>query len=168
MMKEIKSVKTFVFMRHAKAQKIEIDISDFDRKLTEKGKEDAKIAATTLIKTIPQIDLIISSSAKRTYKTAKIVAEEYGIEKSNIAIFNELYEAELSEYIKVIRNINNEDYKTILIVGHNPTIGAIASVLSNHEIFDFKPGAYAVFQSQLDTFKMFVTAPSKLITSYTP
>jgi phosphohistidine phosphatase len=60
-------MKTIVFMRHAKAEVIKLEKSDFDRKLTDKGKIDAQNAAKSLLKDIHKIDLIITSSAKRTF-----------------------------------------------------------------------------------------------------
>ena len=38
-------MKTIILMRHSKAEQGNFEISDFDRKLTEKGKSDADIAA---------------------------------------------------------------------------------------------------------------------------
>jgi phosphohistidine phosphatase len=81
-------MKTIILMRHSKAEQGNFEISDFDRKLTEKGKSDADIAAKILIKKIKKIDLIVTSSAKRTLKTAKIIAENFEIDKNKIRISN--------------------------------------------------------------------------------
>ena len=161
-------MKTIVFMRHAKAEVIKLEKSDFERKLTDKGKNDAQNAAKSLLKDIHKIDLIITSSAKRTFKTAKIVAEEFDIDKKEILCFDELYEAEHNEYLKVIRSIDDTNINTVLVVGHNPTILAIADAMSSFLFDDFKPGAYVVFNIPIETFKMFVLGPANLLHSYTP
>lgn len=155
-------------MRHAKAEVIKLEKSDFERKLTDKGKNDAQNAAKSLLKDIHKIDLIITSSAKRTFKTAKIVAEEFDIDKKEILCFDELYEAEHNEYLKVIRSIDDTNVNTVLVVGHNPTIFAIADAMSSFLFDDFKPGAYVVFNIPIETFKMFVLGPANLLHSYTP
>lgn len=155
-------------MRHAKAEVIKLEKSDFERKLTDKGKNDAQNAAKSLLKDIHKIDLIITSSAKRTFKTAKIVAEEFDIDKNEILCFDELYEAEHNEYLKVIRSIDDTNVNTVLVVGHNPTIFAIADAMSSFLFDDFKPGAYVVFNIPIETFKMFVLGPANLLHSYTP
>ena len=64
-------------MRHAKAEQGNFETTDFDRKLADKGKNDTNTAAKVLKTHVHKIDLIVSSSSKRTAKTAKIVAENF-------------------------------------------------------------------------------------------
>lgn len=161
-------MKTLILMRHAKAEPGDFDTKDFDRKLSEKGKNDADIAAKVLIKYLPNIDLIVSSSAKRTLKTAKIIALNFGIDKENIESTEYLYESDVEPYIHLIRNLNNEKVNKVLIVGHNPTIGGMASVLSSYQVPEFKPGAFAVFQLPLETWKLFKLTEFKLLHQFTP
>jgi phosphohistidine phosphatase len=160
-------MKTLILMRHAKAEQGNFDVSDFNRKLTEKGKSDAGIAAKILEKKVKKIDLIITSSAKRTLKTAKIVAENFGIDKNKIQSIDEIYEANSDEYIHVLRNLNDEKVNTVIFVGHNPTIGAMAAILSANEIIEFKPSAYAVFNLPIETWKMFRLSSVEVLTNYT-
>ncbi|MCF8429144.1 MAG: phosphohistidine phosphatase SixA [Bacteroidia bacterium] len=161
-------MKTLILMRHAKAEHGNFEISDFDRKLTEKGKSDADIAAKILAKKIKKIDLIVTSSAKRTLKTAKIIAENFDIDKNKIHSINEIYEADSDAYVHVLRSLNDDKVKTVIVVGHNPTIGAMAAILSGNEIVEFKPSSFAVFNLTIDTWKMFRIAKAENILSYTP
>lgn len=154
-------------MRHAKTEEGEFGMSDFDRKLTEKGKQDAIKAAKELKKEISNIDLIIASSAKRTVKTAQIVAEKFIINAEAITITNYLYEAEIAAYISTIKNIDDSINST-LIVGHNPTIAAMAMVLSGHKVNKFKPGSFVVFNLPIDNWKKFNIEASELALSFTP
>ena len=48
-------MKTIILMRHAKAEQGNFEILDFDRKLTDRGKSDADIAAKILSKKIKKI-----------------------------------------------------------------------------------------------------------------
>ena len=66
-------MKIIYFIRHAKAKKIAA--TDFDRALSSKGKEAAKVMAARLKNKNILPELIISSPAKRTAKTAKIIAK---------------------------------------------------------------------------------------------
>jgi phosphohistidine phosphatase len=161
-------MKTIILMRHAKAEHGNFEISDFDRKLTEKGKSDADFAAKTLMKKVKKIDLIVTSSAKRTLKTAKIIAENFDIDKNKIQSINEIYEASSDAYVHVLRSLNDEKVKTVIIVGHNPTIGAMAAILSGNEIIEFKPSSFAVFNLSIDTWKMFRIVKAENILSHTP
>ena len=155
-------------MRHAKAEQGNFETSDFNRKLADKGKIDANSAAKVLKTHLQKIDLIVTSSSKRTAKTAKIVAENFDIDKKEIVFVDELYEAETNAYIHVIRNLSDLDANTVLLVGHNPTIGAMAAIMSDFKIQEFKPGSFAVFQIPLDTWKLFKIEESKLELSHKP
>lgn len=161
-------MKTIILMRHSKAEHGDFDISDFDRKLTEKGKSDADIAAKTLKKKVKKIDLIVTSSAKRTLKTAKIIAENFDIDKNKIQSINEIYEANAEAYIHVIRSLNDEKVKTVIIVGHNPTIGAMAAMMSGNEIIEFKPSSFAVFNLSIETWKIFRVMKAENILCHMP
>ena len=155
-------------MRHAKAEQGNFETSDFNRKLADKGKIDANSASKVLKTHLHKIDLIVTSSSKRTAKTAKIVAENFDIDKKEIVFVDELYEAETNAYIHVIRNLSDMDANTVLLVGHNPTIGAMAAIMSDFKIQEFKPGSFAVFQIPLDTWKLFKIEESKLELSHKP
>jgi phosphohistidine phosphatase len=155
-------------MRHAKAEQGNFEVIDFDRKLTDKGKFDADFAAKILLKKIKKIDLIVTSSAKRTLKTAKIISKNFEIDKNKIQSINEIYEAGSDAYIQVIRSLNDEEVNTVIIVGHNPTIGAMASILSGNEITEFKPSAFAVFNLTIETWKMFRVMKAENMLYHTP
>lgn len=155
-------------MRHAKAENGGFDTMDFDRKLSEKGKNDADIAAKVLKKHVHKIDLIVTSSAKRTFKTAKIVAQNFGIEKNEIEATDYLYESDIEPYLQIIRNFNDNNNKSVLIVGHNPTIGAMAAILSGFQVSEFKPGSFAVFQVPNETWKIFKMVETPLLHQFTP
>jgi phosphohistidine phosphatase len=161
-------MKRLILMRHAKAEQGNFETFDFNRKLADKGKIDANSAAKVLKTHLQKIDLIVTSSSKRTAKTAKIVAENFDIDKKEIVFVDELYEAETNAYIHVIRNLSDLDANTVLLVGHNPTIGAMAAIMSDFKIQEFKPGSFAVFQIPLDTWKLFKIEESKLELSHKP
>lgn len=161
-------MKRLILMRHAKAEQGNFETSDFNRKLADKGKIDANTAAKVLKTHIHKIDLIVSSSSKRTAKTAKIVAENLDIDKKEIVLVDELYEAETNAYIHVIRNLSDLNVNTVLLVGHNPTIGAMAAIMSDFKIQEFKPGSFAVFQIPLETWKLFKIEENKLELSHKP
>ena len=161
-------MKTIILMRHAKAEQGNFEISDFERKLTDRGKSDADIAAKILLKKIKKIDLIVTSSAKRTLKTAKIIAENFSIDKNKIQSISEIYEASSEAYIHVLRSLNDEKVKTVIIVGHNPTIAALVAILSGNEIIEFKPSAFAVFNLSIETWKILRIVKAENILSHTP
>ncbi|WP_186299813.1 SixA phosphatase family protein, partial [Campylobacter jejuni] len=69
-------MKKIYIIRHAKASKSG-DIDDFERKLTKSGKEDLKKLFKNLASHEIYPDLVLSSPAVRTAKTAKKIAKFY-------------------------------------------------------------------------------------------
>lgn len=75
-------------------------------------------------------DLIFSSPAKRAELTAKICAEEAGFQ-GQISLDGDLYEAHADTYLDLLAGFNNK-YGSVMIVGHNPEISDIITVLTGN------------------------------------
>src|ERR1044072_9796764 len=112
--------KKLLLLRHAKSSWDDPSLSDYDRPLNNRGKQNASTMGNFLKKENLIPDLIISSPAKRANKTADIIAKKSGYDKT-ILESKVLYAATIDDYRDVIQNIKNE-YKSVLLVGHNPTI----------------------------------------------
>jgi phosphohistidine phosphatase len=111
--------KILILMRHGTAEDLDSsDRTDFDRELTKKGKDEIKHISKILKKHLKiEVQYIISSSAKRTIKTAKIVAKVFDIEGDNIFHTPELYNEKGSvtkNYFTYLYKALNT-YDTILI-----------------------------------------------------
>jgi phosphohistidine phosphatase len=125
-------MKKLILLRHAKSSWKDVSINDFDRPLNKRGNRDVSTMADTFLNRNIKLDLIISSSAKRTVDTAKVFAETLGF-GSNILIKDELYEASSYEILKCINQIDNI-YNNVLIVCHNPGITNLSNYLSDFMI----------------------------------
>ena len=77
-------MKTLLLIRHAKSGWDDPSLSDIERKLTDRGKSDAKIMAKRLQERSIKIDACVSSTAKRAKKTAKIFMEEFEKDKKKL------------------------------------------------------------------------------------
>ncbi|MEL7587392.1 MAG: histidine phosphatase family protein [Prolixibacteraceae bacterium] len=114
-------MKRIVIVRHAKAVPYGYD-DDFNRKLRSQGKEDAKIISLALKEDRVIPDLILSSPAKRAYKTATIFAETLRYPVSRILVEDDLYEGVTTQdFLEIIRNLP-ETAQTVFVFGHNPTV----------------------------------------------
>lgn len=114
-------MKRIVIVRHAKAVQDGYE-DDLNRKLRPQGKEDAKLISLALKgdRVIP--DLILSSPAKRAYKTARIFAETLHYPIPRIMVEEELYEGiSTQDFIDLLRNLP-EEVQTVFVFGHNPTV----------------------------------------------
>lgn len=119
-------MKQIYFIRHAKSEKD--GKTDFDRDLSQKGKNDAKEAGKFLKKSKIKPDMIFASSAIRAAKTAKIIAGELNTKK--LEFKEELYDITLDNFVNFIKKIDDK-YKCVMIIAHNPTITEAAEYLSD-------------------------------------
>ena len=121
-------MKTLLILRHAKSSWDNLDLSDYDRPLNKRGKRDAPRMGDLLRQQDLVPDLIISSTAKRAKKTAKLFAKAVGY-KEKISLENVFYHARPETYIIVLKEIS-QDYERIMVIGHNPGLEALVAVLT--------------------------------------
>jgi phosphohistidine phosphatase len=114
---------------------------DDDRPLTEEGTEKMSKAAKGLASLITDIDVILTSPLIRAHDTAKIAARALRAE-NKVQVCKELASASsvknLMTYLARYRSLNS-----IMLVGHQPDLGFIASLLlgSESSIIEFKKGS---------------------------
>jgi len=126
-------MKTLYLARHAKSYWKDQSIPDFDRPLNSRGKRDAPFMGEVLKDKKVRPDLIISSPAKRTKKTAIEIASKIGYSEKKILYNEELYEASSNTIIKVLNKID-EKYKSVMIFAHNPGLTLLNNHISNNYI----------------------------------
>lgn len=126
-------MKTLYLARHAKSYWKDQSIPDFDRPLNNRGKRDAPFMGEVLKDKKVKPDLIISSPAKRTKKTAIEIASKIGYSEKKILYNEELYEASSNTIIKVLNKID-EKYSSVMIFAHNPGLTLLNNNISNNYI----------------------------------
>jgi phosphohistidine phosphatase len=138
-------MKTVILVRHAKSSWDDHTVSDFERPLNDRGKQDAPEMAGRLQKKLKKIDAFISSPAKRAKKTATIFAKAYGLEKEDVVLKDELYLAAENTFFDVISKLP-ESMNTIALFSHNPGLTDFANVLTDEIRVDNVPtcGIFAV------------------------
>ena len=155
-------MKTLILMRHAKALKESDDLSDHNRQLSDKGKEDAKVMSESLKKEKYIPELIVSSTAKRTHKTAKIIQENLALKPSSLLLESDLYEATTSDILHVIRSLP-DNLKTVMLVGHNPSFTGMIGLLSQTFIENLPTSGIAVIQFNFPTWKLIQNKSGNLV-----
>jgi len=121
-------MKTLYLLRHAKSSWKQPETPDFERPLNSRGKKDAPFMGKILQAKNANIDLIISSPAKRAKKTARKVAKQIAYKKEKIVLNQEVYEANISEIFNILQQING-GINSMMLVGHNPTLTDVANLL---------------------------------------
>lgn len=124
-------MKNLILLRHSKAENLQDNYNDHDRKLTQKGQNDASKISLFLKQENILPNLIISSTANRALQTSEIFASNLSYDKNKIKKISNLYDHYTSEdFINIIIS-EAEDAESILVVGHNPCLGNMAYSLLN-------------------------------------
>ena len=124
---------TLFLCRHAKSSWDEPGLSDKDRPLNARGKNDAPMMGRMLENREENPDLIISSPAERAFKTAKLISDELGYRRKDIIVDNRIYMAGIDDFIEVLKECRNKD-KTIMIFSHNYGITDFANYICSSRI----------------------------------
>ncbi|RNI38707.1 histidine phosphatase family protein [Hanamia caeni] len=137
-------MKIILMVRHAKSG-LDNSLIDFDRKLTEQGKTDAKNMTIRLVEKNITIDLFISSPAARAQKTASIFMKELAAQKNNLKVIPALYEPSVKSFYEVIESVEDEA-NCIALFSHNPGITQFVNSLDCHPVYDMPTCAVYAFK----------------------
>ena len=121
-------MKSLVILRHAKSSWKHPELTDYDRPLNKRGKNDALQMGKLIRKEKIIPDIILSSSAIRAHVTAEAVAKACGY-KGEVTLDRSLYAAGPEAYFKVLHSLS-DDYLKVLVVGHNPGIEELLEILT--------------------------------------
>lgn len=141
-------MKALLLIRHAKSGWDDPSLSDFDRTLTERGKSNAKLMAKRVKEKSIEIDLFVSSPAKRAKKTAKIFMKEYEEKEKEILLEPALYEGSVEDFYKTIENLEDKE-KHVALFAHNPGITEFINSLECSPVYNMP--TCAVFGLKIKT-----------------
>lgn len=117
-------MKRLYLLRHAKSSWELAGQLDYERDLTDRGRDDCKLIAGVIREHGVEPDLIICSGARRTRATLEGVAA--GLPKdARVEFTDDLYRASLEKFLAVLQGIDSEA-RSVLVIGHNPSIHDVA------------------------------------------
>lgn len=118
--------RRIVLLRHAKADWPQV--SDHERPLADRGRQDAPVAGRRLADSGIDFDLALCSTAARTRETWKLAVHE--LPRRPKTVYEErVYEASPGELIAVLNEVP-DDVSDVLLIGHNPGVQGLADVLA--------------------------------------
>jgi phosphohistidine phosphatase len=120
-------MRRLFLIRHAKA-KPTVGRDDYARKLTKRGRADAKRVAKALAARHFLPDVLIHSGATRAKETAEIFAAKW---RSKVELEEDvrLYDASVTTLLDRTRALADA-HKCVGLVGHNPGLGELATALT--------------------------------------
>jgi phosphohistidine phosphatase len=120
-------MRRLLLIRHAKAEPA-VGRDDFERALTERGRNDARRVAGVLAERNFIPGVLIHSGALRTKQTAEVLASEW---PRRVELQEEvgLYDATQPMLFSRTRTLSDA-YESVGLVGHNPALGELAIILA--------------------------------------
>ena len=116
-------------MRHADSI---VQIPDFDRPLSLKGKEECHIVGKILFN-LRQPIFILCSTANRCLETIKLLGLSAGLNVGkNCEFINELYLASAFDILEILKS-KKKSKKIFLVVGHNPGMSDLLNIVKNKQ-----------------------------------
>lgn len=119
-------MKTLFLVRHGKSMPQGATALDAVRKLTDEGVKRTRLVARYISENHEPPELIVSSAAERAYTTALILADQFGMKAENVVIHKMAYTGNETDLVAIISTTDNK-YKSMMLVGHNPSISYVAN-----------------------------------------
>ena len=121
-------MKTLYLLRHAKADRSNPAISDYDRPLSDRGTATARSVGRTMRARgwLPQ--MVLCSAARRAVETWEAVEPELAASPSSINL-RELYLAPPTRLLSILHH-QPKSVAAILLIGHNPGIASLVNALA--------------------------------------
>ena len=119
-------MRRLFLIRHAKTEP-SVGRDDYERRLTGRGREDAKRVAKALAARRMLPDVLIHSGAARAKETAEIFAAAW---QGKVELQEDagLYDASVTTLLARTRALADA-HKRVGLVGHNPSLGELATAL---------------------------------------
>ncbi|WP_396637324.1 SixA phosphatase family protein [Maribacter sp. R77961] len=143
-------MKNLLLMRHGKSS-WELNVSDEDRALLQRGISDTKLVAQELALKAFHIDYVFSSPANRALHTAMISLRELRFPLDKFEVVPELYDFSGNYVIDFIKNLPNE-LSTVLIFGHNHAFTHIANSLGSQHIENVPTAGFVHLQVDVESW----------------
>ena len=155
-------MKTLLLIRHAKSSWKETELSDLDRPLNERGKRDAREMAKRLSEKRLDIDLYVSSPAKRAKSTAELFNRELPSTAREILLVSALYEAGPGDFFSVVSDLDDADSR-VAIFSHNPGITDFVNTLTEMRLDNMPTCSVFAVSIPVDSWREFGAAQKKFM-----
>ncbi len=133
-------------LRHAKSSWESYE-DDYDRVLSERGRNDARTLGEYLRKNNINFENTLCSSSQRTRETISIINEVSPHSIDEVNYLDSLYHASSNKIKEIVQNCSN---KSLLIVGHNPGVSELISDLLKSNFIDYPTCVFAQFKLTSD------------------
>ena len=127
-------MKKITLLRHGDSLFQDSSVNDWSRPLSPEGEKECHDVAKFIKDCHPLPSKIISSNARRTIETVKILLEKNKWDSEILNVDKELYLASANLLTEKIQS-QSESINDLIIVGHNPGLSELSSSLLKQSIY---------------------------------
>ncbi|KUP96456.1 SixA phosphatase family protein [Thermobifida cellulosilytica] len=140
--------RRLIVLRHAQAEH-SASLPDIERPLTGEGRGQARAVGALLARERLLPDRVLCSTAKRTRQTWELVAQELPC-TPEVDFEAQLYTADLDTALHLV-SLVDPDVRTLLLVGHNPTVAQLAAAFDTDSGYlSFPPATAALVDLEVE------------------
>tara|TARA_B100001029_G_C14985333_1_gene408611 strand:+ start:427 stop:924 length:498 start_codon:yes stop_codon:yes gene_type:complete len=147
-------MKQLIIIRHCKSSWLDSSLSDYERPLNKRGRNDGYKMSNELSKKIKHVDLLISSSSIRTKLTSNIFIDKINI--NEIQYRDDFYHSSSENIISILEKINNS-FKSVIIIGHNPGFTDLVNKLTNINLFNLPTTGIVIVDLNIKNWDQILT-----------
>jgi phosphohistidine phosphatase len=127
-------MRRLMLLRHAKTEHAAPSGHDQDRRLDERGRLDAAAIGTWIGRHPPLPDAVLVSTAVRARQTWEIARDAMKnavrVHQPRVELLDELYGAEPTQLLRLIRLAEVTNPARLMLIGHNPGMHELALMLA--------------------------------------
>ena len=127
-------MRRLMLLRHAKTEHAAPSGHDQDRRLDERGRLDAAAIGTWIARHPPLPDAVLVSTAVRARQTWEIardaMKDAVRARQPRVELLDELYGAEPTQLLRLIRLAEVTNPARLMLIGHNPGMHELALMLA--------------------------------------
>jgi phosphohistidine phosphatase len=143
--------KRIALLRHAKSAHGDPSMVDHDRPHSQRGERDTPNMAKRFTRGGGRPSMILTSTAKRTRQTARILAREIGYPIEFIQGEPELYLASPRNILDVITR-QDKSFNEIIVCAHNPGITRLANALCGTSIDNVPTCGIVLMEAEIENW----------------
>ncbi|SIR01163.1 SixA phosphatase family protein [Maribacter ulvicola] len=143
-------MKNLYLMRHGKSS-WELNVSDQDRALLQRGISDARLVSEEIAKLNLKIDHVYTSPANRAFHTCMICLRTMYYPLENCNVVTDLYDFTGNQVLQFIQDLD-DSLDTVLLFGHNHTFTHLANSMGDKHIDNVPTSGFVHLQFNENTW----------------
>lgn len=153
-------MKTLLVLRHGKSSWSDPSLADHDRPLKKRGRRGARSIGQQLRDAGLVPDLVLGSTARRARSTARRSLAASGA-KARLELTRDLYGSGAKRHLEVIGRRAGDGDETVMVVGHNPDLEDLVTLLTGEPI-TLKTAFLAAINLDIESWADLATARGRL------